>query len=428
MLTNSLSGPAGDTLNAHRVAETGTPVDLGAPGRAVYSSEQTVRSLSTVATTTGHHPADTPRLTVDLPTEPWAVRFYLWLPPLQQAGNGISEVRTVARLGSWLWVVHDTVSGNIGARLHNPYDLTAPSRQWDHQDGQAVPTGVWWRIDMTFSDRVLVVTATDEATGNARIHTWDGIAITGRLELTGYRWRRGAFLEWNSLNPEVEAYQLRLVDLGYELPTYGADGHYGQETAAAIEAFQGDQGMPVGAGEDQGGAGPETLAALDLAHAEQVTGAGPPEPVFLSHLALTTSTDPVGAAGTPWGTASGVLEVRTPTATGHKHGHGYAQGTLTVEGGAQGESAITGVRGRLTVAGDTQGRKHTQGTATGGLVLEGTATGRKRGCGLAQGALVVGGTTAQGRHPVPALGGQLVADQLAATATREGDGWLPSNG
>lgn len=39
--------------------------------------------------------------------------------------------------------------------------------------------------------------------------------------------------------------QLRLMALGYPLPKFGADGHMGAETAAALRAFQGAVGLPV---------------------------------------------------------------------------------------------------------------------------------------------------------------------------------------
>ena len=56
---------------------------------------------------------------------------------------------------------------------------------------------------------------------------------------------------------DVRRLQQRLIELGYALPKYGADGEYGSETATAVKAFQLDRGL-----EADGIAGEATLAAL----------------------------------------------------------------------------------------------------------------------------------------------------------------------
>ena len=56
---------------------------------------------------------------------------------------------------------------------------------------------------------------------------------------------------------DVRRLQLRLMELGYGLPRYGADGEYGSETAAAVRAFQADRRLAA-----DGAAGEMTLAAL----------------------------------------------------------------------------------------------------------------------------------------------------------------------
>lgn len=43
--------------------------------------------------------------------------------------------------------------------------------------------------------------------------------------------------------PEVVRIQKRLMELGYELPKFGADGDFGDETMTAVENFQRDHGM-----------------------------------------------------------------------------------------------------------------------------------------------------------------------------------------
>ena len=56
---------------------------------------------------------------------------------------------------------------------------------------------------------------------------------------------------------DVRRLQRRLMELGYGLPRYGADGEYGAETAAAVKAFQADRKLVA-----DGAAGEMTLAAL----------------------------------------------------------------------------------------------------------------------------------------------------------------------
>ncbi|MFZ5850528.1 MAG: peptidoglycan-binding domain-containing protein [Actinomycetota bacterium] len=73
--------------------------------------------------------------------------------------------------------------------------------------------------------------------------------------------------------PDVLAVQQRLLDLGYPLPRYGADGTYGAETEAAVVALQTKAGL-----RKDGIVGPDTRAALERgvrAHAAPVAPAAP---------------------------------------------------------------------------------------------------------------------------------------------------------
>lgn len=56
----------------------------------------------------------------------------------------------------------------------------------------------------------------------------------------------------------VRELQESLLNLGYQLPKYGADGSFGNETKAAVEQFQSDHGLTV-----DGICGPATWSALD---------------------------------------------------------------------------------------------------------------------------------------------------------------------
>lgn len=64
-------------------------------------------------------------------------------------------------------------------------------------------------------------------------------------------------LKRGSKGEDVRKLQAQLMELGYELPKYGADGEYGSETATAVKAFQADRGLTA-----DGIAEEKTLAAL----------------------------------------------------------------------------------------------------------------------------------------------------------------------
>jgi len=63
--------------------------------------------------------------------------------------------------------------------------------------------------------------------------------------------------------PLVLALQQELLKLGHQLPTYGADSDFGDETVAAVKAFQESAGFT--GGDVDGEVGPKTRAALDKA-------------------------------------------------------------------------------------------------------------------------------------------------------------------
>jgi len=65
-------------------------------------------------------------------------------------------------------------------------------------------------------------------------------------------------LKKGSKGDRVIDVQKMLMQLGYDLPKYGADGSFGNETLAAVKAFQQDNGLTV-----DGIVGSVTLAALE---------------------------------------------------------------------------------------------------------------------------------------------------------------------
>ena len=82
---------------------------------------------------------------------------------------------------------------------------------------------------------------------------------------------------------DVRQLQQRLMELGYALPKYGADGDYGSETVTAVKAFQADRGLTV-----DGIAGEATLTALYAGQANvyTVTLYNVPETEALKMLAI----------------------------------------------------------------------------------------------------------------------------------------------
>ena len=67
-----------------------------------------------------------------------------------------------------------------------------------------------------------------------------------------------AILRKGSTGPEVKSLQKKLLQIGYYLGSYGADGDYGDATVTAVRKFQKDNSLAV-----DGEAGPNTLAAVN---------------------------------------------------------------------------------------------------------------------------------------------------------------------
>ncbi len=79
-------------------------------------------------------------------------------------------------------------------------------------------------------------------------------------------------LRKGSTGAAVKELQTLLMKHGYDLPRYGADGDFGNETLAAVKAFQSDKGLEV-----DGAVGPITWAALRTENTK--------EPMYAVHIA-----------------------------------------------------------------------------------------------------------------------------------------------
>ena len=88
-------------------------------------------------------------------------------------------------------------------------------------------------------------------------HTVVVLSNGSKAETTPAEEAPRAILKRGMKGDDVRRLQQRLMELGYALPRYGADGDYGSETATAVKAFQRDRGLQV-----DGVAGDATLAAL----------------------------------------------------------------------------------------------------------------------------------------------------------------------
>jgi N-acetylmuramoyl-L-alanine amidase len=83
------------------------------------------------------------------------------------------------------------------------------------------------------------------------------LAVDGFLGDRSWSLLDNVLLTKGTQNQIVKVVQERLLQLGYRLPQFGADGWYGDESIAAIRSFQQARGLSV-----DGIAGPKTLRAL----------------------------------------------------------------------------------------------------------------------------------------------------------------------
>lgn len=305
LLTNRLNGPVGTEPDATSLAASGDPLGISSPETSLYHAQHTLIGLSTIRVGSGVARHSTARIDFSIPgSGDWYVRFYCWTP-----GLPLGEVSRMVlwRIGPWNFTFLPTSSGNISMRAYGSDDLGVPETD-PVLSGTAVAHDQWvrWELHYDSANTELTVECYDgHSTTDPRIFTYSGMDLSGQTVqlLTGYRFRR-RWLTWGETGTEVESYQVKLDEMGYDIGPAGADGIYGQDTADAFEAFQADVGLPVGAGQAEDGVGPEDLAACDQAHDEQVNGSEFfPEKVWLSHLEVDDAQAP-GPVSALSGTAS----------------------------------------------------------------------------------------------------------------------------
>ena len=88
-------------------------------------------------------------------------------------------------------------------------------------------------------------------------HTVVVLSNGSKAETTPTEEQPRTILKRGMKGDDVRQLQQRLMELGYALPKYGADGDYGSETVTAVKTFQADRGLTV-----DGIAGEATLTAL----------------------------------------------------------------------------------------------------------------------------------------------------------------------
>ena len=295
-VANRLFGPVPDPVTNQTLAdsaETGTVTAANPADRAVYNADDTLFGLPGVLVRSGYHRGTTthgtPALTATLPAAPYALRWYMRLPRTQLAGYGENEVRIPIRWGDGsALIAYETTAGNTYARQISSDLAATPVGPVGTGNAVNVNQILRWELSCDGTDTEVRVYA-GQSTTSPRIMTWTGWAPTGPVSWTGYRYRRRTTLRWGDQGPEVAALQNELIDLGYDLGQWGADGDFGNATLVAVQTFQSDYGLTPVDGEP----GPETRAAMDLALGRT------PDPLWISHVAVADTADWIGPAEAP---------------------------------------------------------------------------------------------------------------------------------
>lgn len=274
VLTNTLTGPVGDRLSTEALSRAGDPLSPASPERSRFDGTHTVHGLPTSLLGTGHHREDTTRIRVPVPGAEWALRAYLYLPPLP-SGNG--GRRWVVDFGGVEGLALITESDGSVRAVLQPRDLAAEERVGTAiaGSGRAPTSPGWLRLELRRSEGLVLRLYSEHETGPPLEMRWASVP-SGEVSLTGFRYRARPTLYWGDQGAAVRDLQRELLDLGYDLGAWGADGDFGNATWDAVVSFQEDHGLtPV-----DGSPGPETRAAIDLASGNEYP------PVWWSHLVV----------------------------------------------------------------------------------------------------------------------------------------------
>lgn len=288
VLSNLLTGPVGEPLSSGAPTHGGDSLSVDTPERSRFDDARTVHGLPTSRFDTGHHREDTTRIRIPTQGSEWALRVYLHLSSLP---SGDGSRCWVMGFGDTDGLVLSTVAdGSVNAVLQER-DLAAEERPGSvlSGSGPAPPALDPLRLELHQSQNLTLRLYRAHETERPWELTWRS-APSGALSLTGFRYRARATLYWGDQGAAVRDLQRELLDLGYDLGTWGADGDFGNSTWNAVVAFQEDHGLdPV-----DGVPGPETRAAIDLALSDERS------PVWWSHLVVSDGAWP-GPAPAPEG-------------------------------------------------------------------------------------------------------------------------------
>lgn len=286
VLRNTLTGPVGDTLSSSALSRSGDPLTVLTPARSRFDDTHTVHGLPSSRLGTGHHRGDTARIRVPSPGSVWALRAYLWLPTMPSGDGSRHWALTIGDADGL--VLSTATNGSVNAVLQGR-DLAAEERTGSVSSGSGRSPGTngWIRLELRRSANLALRLYDEHETERALELTWPS-APNGDLLLTGFRYRARATLYWGDQGTAVRDLQRELLDLGYDLGVWGADGDFGNATRNAVMAFQDTHGLdPV-----DGIPGPETRAAMDLALGNEYP------PLWWSHLAVSDG-DWLGPAPAP---------------------------------------------------------------------------------------------------------------------------------
>lgn len=451
---NRLNGPENADVTDARLSDSAVTGNVtyaetgsGPPGESTYQSEQLVYGLNTIEVETDYDRSQTGRLQVSLPSPTWTVRFYARIPPLRAWNDTGWEVRWLATMGDYGLQVAEQSNNNIIIYLEST-TLTQPRFSYDTASGSWFPLDQLIRFEITYdgSNVKVAMFAGHNATREVEL-TWTGYTLNAStVEVSGYRYQDAVLLERNDNDdnfggtPVADRQNQLLAWNEDALPTWGADGDYGQETQDWVFNFLQAHDM---AG-DGSTIGPEVGAAMDLAQ-QIANGTATPPPIYLSHLAV-SDTSSIGPAETPGSDASTALEAGT-SAVGRKDFADAGAGGVLAAGAvstaasrdSDAESAVSAsvqvsgqkdpqdsVAAAVTVSATAAGTKEARVEPDGGVLATGTAQGEDTTGGIARTtATVAGSVTAQsdrqdGPHAEPVVGTVLTTSKNVEATNQAG--------